>query len=224
MKKFAAMLMAIAMMLSVVALAEDATSPVASPVASPIADVAGDPADLPDMKQVLDGVLEIYLPETEQSLLLNAALEESFAEGASVTEFAVLDVDGDGKLDMLLKVAVNGEEYGTMILSKVNDKVNGYAYTYRAMMNVKEDGTFNFSSGAANGGVASFVKDENGNGQYNVLAESDMDAEGNMIYTVNGESADEAAFDAVVKAQEEKADLTFVQATAENLALYLTIE
>ena len=38
------------------------------------------------------------------------------------------------------------------------------------------------------------------------------------------EAADEDAFTAVINAQNEKADVTFVPATAENLALYLTIE
>lgn len=227
MKKFAAMLMAIAMLLSACALAEETaavTSPVASPVASPIADLVGDPADLPEMLDVMNGVLEIYLPETQQSLLLNAALEEAFGEGAAATEFAVIDVDGDGRLDMLLKVDMNGEDFGTMILSKANDKINGYPYTYRAMMNVKEDATFDFSSGAADSGVGSFSKDEEGNGVINVLAESVSDGEGNITYTVNGETADVDAFDAVIDAQRAKTDLTFVEATAANLLLYLTIE
>ena len=58
----------------------------------------------------------------------------------------------------------------------------------------------------------------------NELAESKLDENGNVVYFVNGEAADEDAFTAVINAQNEKADVTFVPATAENLALYLTIE
>ena len=57
-----------------------------------------------------------------------------------------------------------------------------------------------------------------------VLAESKLDENENVVYFVNGEAADEDAFTAVINAQNEKADATFVPATAENLALYLTIE
>ena len=60
--------------------------------------------------------------------------------------------------------------------------------------------------------------------QYNELAESKLDENENVVYFVNGEAADEDAFTAVINAQNEKADVTFVPATAENLALYLTIE
>ena len=73
-------------------------------------------------------------------------------------------------------------------------------------------------------GVATFYKDENRDAQYNELAESKLDENENVVYFVNGEAADEDAFTAVINAQNEKADVTFVPATAENLALYLTIE
>ena len=84
--------------------------------------------------------------------------------------------------------------------------------------------SFSFSSSALESGVATFYKDENRDAQYNELAESKLDENENVVYFVNGEAADEDAFTAVINAQNEKADVTFVPATAENLALYLTIE
>ena len=80
--------------------------------------------------------------------------------------------------------------------------------------------SFSFSSSAAESGVATFYKDENRDAQYNELAESKLDENENVVYFVNGEAADEDAFTAVINAQNEKADVTFVPATAENLALY----
>ena len=223
MKKFLAIMMALSMMLCAAAVAEG-TSPVASPVASPIADLVGDPADLPAIADVLNGESTVYLSSAKASMSLQDALNQEFTEGAGYDSFAVLDVDGDGKLDVVLNVTVNGEAFGYMILSSANDAISAYGYYYRAMIALKEDGSFSFSSSAAESGVATFTKDENGEGQYSVLAESKADEEGNITYFVNGEAADEDAFNAVIDAQNEKADLTFVPATAENLALYLTIE
>ena len=219
MKKFLAIMMALSMMLCAFAVAETASpvaSTVASPVASPVADMVGDPADLP--------AIEVYVPSDKTNKTLQDALNDEFTEGAGYDSFAVLDVDGDGKLDVVLNVTVNGEALGYLVLTSADEVICAYGCYYRAMIGLKEDGSFSFSSSAAESGVATFYKDENRDAQYNVLAESKLDENENVVYFVNGEAADEDAFTAVINAQNEKADATFVPATAENLALYLTIE
>ena len=223
MKKFLAIMMALSMMLCAFAVAETA-SPVAGTVASPVADMVGDPADLPAIAAVLNGGSEVYVPSDKTNKTLQDALNHEFTEGAGYDSFAVLDVDGDGKLDVVLNVTVNGEALGYLVLTSANEVICAYGCYYRAMIGLKEDGSFSFSSSAAESGVATFYKDENRDAQYNVLAESKLDENGNVVYFVNGEAADEDAFTAVINAQNEKADVTFVPATAENLALYLTIE
>lgn len=219
MKKFLAIMMALSMMLCAFAVAETA-----SPVASPVADMVGDPADLPAIAAVLNGGSEVYVPSDKTYKTLQGALNHEFTEGAGYDSFAVLDVDGDGKLDVVLNVTVNGEALGYLVLTSADEVICAYGFYYRAMIGLKEDGSFSFSSSAAESGVATFYKDENRDAQYNVLAESKLDENGNVVYFVNGEAADEDAFTAVINAQNEKADVTFVPATAENLALYLTIE
>ena len=223
MKKFLAIMMALSMMLCAFAVAETA-SPVASTVASPVADMVGDPADLPAIAAVLNGGSEGSVPSDKTNKTLQDALNDEFTEGAGYDSFAVLDVDGDGKLDVVLNVTVNGEALGYLVLTSADEVICAYGCYYRAMIGLKEDGSFSFSSSAAESGVATFYKDENRDAQYNVLAESKLDENGNVVYFVNGEAADEDAFTAVINAQNEKADATFVPATAENLALYLTIE
>lgn len=223
MKKFLAIMMALSMMLCAFAMAETA-SPVASLVASPVADMVGDPADLPAIAAVLNGGSEVYVPSDKTNKTLQGALNHEFTEGAGYDSFAVLDVDGDGKLDVVLNVTVNGEVLGYLVLTSADEVICAYGFYYRAMIGLKEDGSFSFSSSAAESGVATFYKDENRDAQYNELAESKLDENGNVVYFVNGEAADEDAFTAVINAQNEKADVTFVPATAENLALYLTIE
>lgn len=226
MKKFLAIMMALSMMLCAFAVAETASpvaSTVASPVASPVADMVGDPADLPAIAAVLNGGSEVYVPSDKTNKTLQDALNDEFTEGAGYDSFAVLDVDGDGKLDVVLNVTVNGEVLGYLVLTSADEVICAYGFYYRAMIGLKEDGSFSFSS-AAESGVATFYKDENRDAQYNELAESKLDENGTVVYFVNGEAADEDAFTAVINAQNEKADVTFVPATAENLALYLTIE
>ena len=223
MKKFLAIMMALSMMLCVFAVAETA-SPVASTVASPVADMVGDPADLPAIAAVLNGGSEVYVPSDKTNKTLQDALNDEFTEGAGYDSFAVLDVDGDGKLDVVLNVTVNDEVLGYLVLTSADEVICAYGFYYRAMIGLKEDGSFSFSSSAAESGVATFYKDENRDAQYNELAESKLDENENVVYFVNGEAADEDAFTAVINAQNEKADVTFVPATAENLALYLTIE
>lgn len=223
MKKFLAIMMALSMMLCAFAMAETA-SPAASTVASPVANMVGDSADLPAIAAVLNGGSEVYVPSDKTNKTLQDALNHEFTEGAGYDSFAVLDVDGDGKLDVVLNVTVNGEVLGYLVLTSADEVICAYGFYYRAMIGLKEDGSFSFSSSAAESGVATFYKDENRDAQYNVLAESKLDENGNVVYFVNGEAADEDAFTAVINAQNEKADVTFVPATAENLALYLTIE
>ena len=223
MKKFLAIMMALSMMLCAFAMAET-TSPVASPVASSVADMVGDPADLPAIAAVLNGGSEVYVPSDKTYKTLQDALNDEFTEGAGYDSFAVLDVDGDGKLDVVLNVTVNGEVLGYLVLTSADEVICAYGFYYRAMIGLKEDGSFSFSSSALESGVATFYKDENRDAQYNELAESKLDENENVVYFVNGEAADEDAFTAVINAQNEKADATFVPATAENLALYLTIE
>lgn len=223
MKKFLAIMMALSMMLCAFAVAETA-SPVAGTVASPVADMVGDPADLPAIAAVLNGGSEVYVPSDKTNKTLQDALNHEFTEGAGYDSFAVLDVDGDGKLDVVLNVTVNGEVLGYLVLTSADEVICAYGFYYRAMIGLKEDGSFSFSSSAAESGVATFYKDENRDAQYNELAESKLDENENVVYFVNGEAADEDAFTAVINAQNEKADVTFVPATAENLALYLTIE
>lgn len=227
MKKFLAIMMALSMMLCAFAVAETVSpvaSTVASPVASPVADMVGDPADLPAIAAVLNGGSEVYVPSDKTNKTLQDALNDEFTEGAGYDSFAVLDVDGDGKLDVVLNVTVNGEALGYLVLTSADEVICAYGCYYRAMIGLKEDGSFSFSSSAAESGVATFYKDENRDAQYNELAESKLDENENVVYFVNGEAADEDAFTAVINAQNEKADVTFVPATAENLALYLTIE
>ena len=143
MKKFLAIMMALSMMLCAFAMAETT-----SPVASPVADMVGDPADLPAIAAVLNGGSEVYVPSDKTNKTLQGALNHEFTEGAGYDSFAVLDVDGDGKLDVVLNVTVNGETLGYLVLTSADEVICAYGFYYRAMIGLKEDGSFSFSSSA----------------------------------------------------------------------------
>lgn len=63
----------------------------------------------------------------------------------SMPSFAVVDMDGDG----LGEVVYQRSDYlGFIVLRYVDDKVIGYSINYRAMQDLKEDGTFLGTGGA----------------------------------------------------------------------------
>ena len=68
--------------------------------------------------------------------------------------------------------ALNGEALGYLVLTSADEVICAYGCYYRAMIGLKEDGSFSFSSSAAESGVATFSKDENRDAQYKLLAES----------------------------------------------------
>ncbi|MFR4292506.1 MAG: FG-GAP repeat domain-containing protein [Christensenellales bacterium] len=141
MKKFLAIMMALSMMLCAFAVAETVSpvaSTVASPVASPVADMVGDPADLPAIAAVLNGGSEVYVPSDKTNKTLQDALNHEFTEGAGYDSFAVLDVDGDGKLDVVLNVTVNGEVLGYLVLTSADEVICAYGFYYRAMIGLRK--------------------------------------------------------------------------------------
>ena len=65
----------------------------------------------------------------------------------AIAAFTVIDLDGDSVKEVVLWLAVNGNEYGCEILHCQNEKIYGYLLPYRAFNSLKEDGTFHFRAG-----------------------------------------------------------------------------
>lgn len=79
------------------------------------------------------------------------------------TKFTFLDLDGDGENEIVLWLQINNiSDYGFEILHAQEGAVYGYTLPYRAFMDLKTDGTFSFSSGAADSGIGKLRFAEDG--------------------------------------------------------------
>ncbi len=155
-----------------------------------------------------------------KTVTLDAHLE-SLGDGFAVSGFAVLDMDQDGTPEVVLAESRYGNDMLFEVLDYQNGTVYGYDFGYRALLGLKEDGSFSFSSGAAeNGfGVVQFQKNT-----CSVMeqAHSVLGADMSVSYFVGGSLTTEAAFQQAVQKQEAKADASwylFDQESVQGLLL-----
>ncbi|MCM1049657.1 MAG: M56 family metallopeptidase [Clostridiales bacterium] len=139
----------------------------------------------------------------------------------NATKFANIDIDGDGENEIVLWLQINGiSDYGFEILHYQNGEIYGYTLQYRAFMNLKTDGTFLFSSGAADFGIGKMTFSESG---YSIGTQAysqsgyDSNNELSIQYFVNDESCSEDEFNNAINGQEQKADVEWYDLTENNI-------
>ena len=139
----------------------------------------------------------------------------------SLTGLYAQDLDGDGNREGVLQLGLPGgsdETYGFLVL-RVWDSgnVSGYVQTYRSLTGLKSDGTFSYSSGALDHGVAR-LRFQGSHSELEVLAGSESDGSGHVLrYTVDGQTATAEDFEAALAEQEAKADAVWYDFTEHNL-------
>ena len=127
----------------------------------------------------------------------------------TITRFALLDLDGDGADELVLAIDYSGEEE-YVILTCYDGAVYANQIVYRGFLSPKADGTFEWSNGAFDNG-ASRARFENGVLVYEDFASMSEGSDGNTVYTLNGESIDEAAYSAFLDEQAAKDDLAWTE-------------
>lgn len=146
--------------------------------------------------------------ETQDGMRTMNALADCFGFEAPVAPagFAVLDMDGDGIAEAVVRAAIGSDDLGYLVLDAQADGVYGYAFTLRAMHALKQDGTFSFSSGAMDNGVgvASFAGTET---EVTELARCEAGADGTPVYALCGVMVAEDAYETFLSAQDEKPDV-----------------
>ena len=88
-------------------------------------------------------------------------LDEFFARhsgnsGTAMTasQFTVIDLDHDGTPELVLQLATTADEYyGFEILHYEAGTVYGYNFVYRALTDLKADGTFSYANSADDNGI-----------------------------------------------------------------------
>lgn len=127
----------------------------------------------------------------------------------TITRFALLDLDGDGADELVLNIDYSGdEEY--VVLTCYDGAVYANQIVYRGFLSPKADGTFEWSNGAFDNG-ASRARFENGVLVYEDFSSMSEGSDGNTVYTLNGESIDEAAYSAFLDEQAVKDDLAWTE-------------
>lgn len=133
----------------------------------------------------------------------------------TIKSFALLDLDGDGTDELVLNIDYSGEEE-YVILTCYDGAAYANQVVYRGFLSPKADGTFEWSNGAFDNG-ASRARFENGVLVYDDFASMSEGSDGNTVYTLNGESVDETAYNAFLDNQTAKDDLAWTEFTLDAL-------
>lgn len=152
---------------------------------------------------------------------IGQAVTDDDSVTVSATKFAMIDIDGDRKEEAVLWLQINNiSDYGFEILHYQNGEIYGYTLQYRAFMNLKTDGTFLFSGGAADSGIGEMTFSETG---YNINIQAysqsgyDSNNELTVQYFVKDESCSEDEFNDVINSQEQKADVEWHDLSENNI-------
>ena len=167
---------------------------------------------------VLTGHNIFWHTGVQEGMYLSMVGDRCFESDGTVSfpRFTIADVDQDGNDEIVLAMTVgNNEYYGYLVLKNADGTVWGYEVYYRAMLSLKADGTFSFSSGALDNGFG--YKIPEGDRFHSVgLAES-VSSYDNIEYFLNGKKVSESVYRDAIKGQMQKPDAIWYDLTNENL-------
>ena len=196
----------------------DETTATAEPMPGEIALAQGMPA----YRAVLQEGGTFFSTDAGRELTLEE-IDKALADYDDITvtvkEFAVADLDDDGKQEVILALDTGFDGFFE-VLHEENGTVYGYSLVYRAMQALKENGLIAFSSGAADSGFGRLRFAHDG---YELLpvtySESGTDSAGNFIvnFFVNGESAKEDEFQKEMDAFWQLPDAEWHAFSSENV-------
>lgn len=137
------------------------------------------------------------------------------------TKFAVMDLDNDGQNEIMLWIQINGiSDYGFEILRYQEGAVYGYTLQYREFMDLKTDGTFIFSEGAADLGIGKLSFSGNGyviDKLYYSKSQYNSNNELEVQYIANGTPYSEEEFNNDMSHQGEKSNVKWYELTPGNV-------
>ena len=134
----------------------------------------------------------------------------------SFPRFALVDMDADGAREVLLEEAFDGiDTYGYLILHAEGGAIYGHELVYRACLDPKADGTFSYSSGAADNGFGRLAFSGT---SHSITAQTYSEGGASITYVVDFAPASESAFMAAINAQAAKPDAVWYELTDANIA------
>lgn len=175
-------------------------------------------------RSILQGESTFFSIVAEENINLNQlslAVASDDSDMVNVSQFAVLDLDGDGTEELVLQLKVYDEDgYAFVILHHQDDVIYGHTIWRRGFRYLKADGSFFFSSGAADNGWGTLQFD----GEILTIIEkarsrSYYDDDNNFFieYFVDGTSVTEGGFTSAEYAFWAKPDVTWFDFVSDNL-------
>ncbi len=170
---------------------------------------------------VLQNKAEFFSTDNKKKLYLNDFLtnKEIYETVFDVTHFTVLDMDGDNVPEVVLELSVGGNPQFYEVLHYMNGTVYGYLIVYRGLTELKADGTFLFSGGAADSGVGKLEFDSTAYTTDKLgYSQSSQDGTNMAItYFINNQSAAKEAFDSFMNEQSGKKGADWYEFSQTNI-------
>ena len=178
-------------------------------------------------KAVLQNNAEFFSIDSKKKLSLNDFLTNKEIYGAifKVTHFTVLDMDGDKVPEVVLELTVGNNPEFYEVLHYMNGVVYGYNIVYRGLQGLKTDGTFCYSSGAADNGCGK-LKFQSNAYEIDILGymKSSQNNDGITIsYFINDKPVTKESFNSFIKVQDEKKDVVWHEFSQKNIETELSV-
>jgi hypothetical protein len=177
-------------------------------------------------KAVIQNEGNFFSTVDNKKILLNDYLKEYLPnEQLELTHFTVIDMDDDNIPEVVLELSVDSYPEFYEILHYSDEQVYGYNFVYRGLEQLKTDGTFWASSGAADN-ECDKLKFQNSAYETITLAYSESKQDSNGItvsYYVNGQPVTKEKFDSFVHQQGAKDDVVWYEVTQSNIEKELSV-
>lgn len=183
-------------------------------------------SELEAYKAVLQNKANFFSTDNKKNLYLNDFLtnKEIYGTTFKVTHFTVLDMDGDKAPEVVLELSVGDEPEFYEVLHYINGIVYGYLIVYRGLEELKSDGTFHFSSGAADNGWGK-LRFESSDFKTDILGyskSSQGDVNLTISYFINNKPVTKESFDSFTNEQSRKKDAVWYEFSQNNIETKLS--
>jgi len=203
------------------------SSPAPSDNSSP--STQSDASPMSTYKSVLQNKTQFFSTDAKKNLnisQLNQAVSDDDSVKVKAIKLAIADLENDEIPEVILWLDVNTNEYyGFEVLRYRDGVVYGYTLPYKSFMDLKDDGTFSFSSGTADSGFGKVKFTENGYSIDKITYSESSDNSGNnqiTSYFVNNQSASEEDFLSAINKKSDKTAVTWYDFTDENIEKLLS--
>lgn len=182
-------------------------------------------------KTVLQNKIEFYSIETKKGgrigkVYLNDFLanNEIYGTTSKINHFAVLDMDGDKIPEVVLGLTVDEDPDVVEVLHYMNGEVYGYFLRNDQLSDLKTDGTFRWLSGGLTYNGYGKLKFQPNSCETDKLAYHESSATDEsfttfaIAYYINNKLVTIDSYEAFVKEQEAKRDVTWYEFSQENIS------